>query len=703
MQAEQLKKITGYFIEEAKEHLETIEQGIAHLQETIDDSEQVTEVYRAAHSIKGGAAMLELESIRKTAHRLEDYFKILKEHPRTVDPQLAGYLNPIYRGLQTLVADLEQNYAVSSEVETQVMTTIEPLFEPTKLHLESPKAAAKAPSTETDARSLTNSDDFLENLVTSDFTIERGHNDAKSDLHKSSPSMGSAELSTLANLFEADGTDIDQTLADTDSDLQLLSELTGGDFTFDADERESSEEVDDLLSQLMDSAELDRTAETPEMDDDLAFLDEFSFDEADSPSLAPETELSSSLDSLEALFSSDFESETAASRDHAPQPPAPTVHPRIAHPDDRQILGQETDRDLDSLFSEFAESEASDLFDTQTAANNSNLGADTADLNPLALDDDDLGFGDLLNEEEATDAESAALLDDLFAAPNNSPEAAAEPDLAELFAATEASQAASPEPALGAMDDTALDDLLSLGNLPSQPYHPPHRATPDSENSDDNLDRLLDDVAAATPPERPAAKPASTPHPAAPSQPQPEVQLHYYDRLEDLESLLAQSPSWDARESSQPSAENDTLFSSLESLLDRNPSLETPLSVNLSPENTLAATEPVSNTDDEFGDLEELLKDFEAQVGGPPSTPGKRPSRPRTRLRNNVKVEQTLKVPVKQMDNLSNLVGELVVKPQQLRRRRRQTASKPRHAHAPSPKPQRCRRSDARFVRAIAP
>ena len=55
MLSEDQKRILGYFIEEAKDHLNTIEQGLLNLQTTIEDAEMVNEVFRAAHSVKGGA------------------------------------------------------------------------------------------------------------------------------------------------------------------------------------------------------------------------------------------------------------------------------------------------------------------------------------------------------------------------------------------------------------------------------------------------------------------------------------------------------------------------------------------------------------------------------------------------------------------------------------------------------------------------
>ena len=70
------QKIINYFLEEALEHLETLEKGILKLAE---DPEVVQEMFRAAHSIKGGAGMLGFIDILKMAHMLEDLFKILQE------------------------------------------------------------------------------------------------------------------------------------------------------------------------------------------------------------------------------------------------------------------------------------------------------------------------------------------------------------------------------------------------------------------------------------------------------------------------------------------------------------------------------------------------------------------------------------------------------------------------------------------------
>ncbi|MBF2007832.1 MAG: response regulator [Chlorogloeopsis fritschii C42_A2020_084] len=128
MLPEQQQRILGYFIEEAKEHLNTIEQGLLNLQSTIKDPEMLNEIFRAAHSIKGGAAMLGLSSIQLTAHRLEDCFKVLKEHPIRVDQKLESLFLDVSDALKALLENLEGPFGLTEDTANQIISKVEPTF-----------------------------------------------------------------------------------------------------------------------------------------------------------------------------------------------------------------------------------------------------------------------------------------------------------------------------------------------------------------------------------------------------------------------------------------------------------------------------------------------------------------------------------------------------------------------------------------------
>ncbi len=145
-------QILLYFIDEAKEHLQTIENGLMNMEEMLADEEAVNEVFRAAHSIKGGAAMLSLKGIQHTSHKLEDYFKILKENPKLpVDKDLQSLFLQGFDKLQDLLMELQSPTGLTPAKEQEVLREVDPIFEQLKQHLDALLSGSAAPAPVADA------------------------------------------------------------------------------------------------------------------------------------------------------------------------------------------------------------------------------------------------------------------------------------------------------------------------------------------------------------------------------------------------------------------------------------------------------------------------------------------------------------------------------------------------------------------------
>jgi chemotaxis protein histidine kinase CheA/CheY-like chemotaxis protein len=84
-------RILGYFLDEAQEHLRTIEEGLI-LPMSLAEPAKIKEVFRAAHSIKGGAAMLGLEVVLQLGNHFEQAFKAIKDRSIPVDDKLQDLL-----------------------------------------------------------------------------------------------------------------------------------------------------------------------------------------------------------------------------------------------------------------------------------------------------------------------------------------------------------------------------------------------------------------------------------------------------------------------------------------------------------------------------------------------------------------------------------------------------------------------------------
>jgi chemotaxis protein histidine kinase CheA len=132
----QQDRILRLFIEEAKEHLDTLENGLVDLKSTMKDPESVQEMFRAAHSVKGGAAMLSLDSIKTTAHRLEDCFKVLKDGPvKQVDQTAESLFLKGVDTLKDLLARLEGPFGLRNEEGEKLVLQVMPVFAQLETHL----------------------------------------------------------------------------------------------------------------------------------------------------------------------------------------------------------------------------------------------------------------------------------------------------------------------------------------------------------------------------------------------------------------------------------------------------------------------------------------------------------------------------------------------------------------------------------------
>lgn len=99
-----------FFVEEAPELLQSIEDGILTLRNNKETS-VIHDIMRAAHSLKGGAASVGLEVIKDIAHRLEDIFKALFSETVTIDRSMETLLLKAYDRIRyPLMDQIERGY-----------------------------------------------------------------------------------------------------------------------------------------------------------------------------------------------------------------------------------------------------------------------------------------------------------------------------------------------------------------------------------------------------------------------------------------------------------------------------------------------------------------------------------------------------------------------------------------------------------------
>ena len=82
--------LAAVFLQEAEEGLAAIEQALIALDANPEAVEPLNEVFRIAHTIKGGAAMADFPGVAEFAHRFEDALTVIRDGHVPVTPDTNG-------------------------------------------------------------------------------------------------------------------------------------------------------------------------------------------------------------------------------------------------------------------------------------------------------------------------------------------------------------------------------------------------------------------------------------------------------------------------------------------------------------------------------------------------------------------------------------------------------------------------------------
>ncbi len=87
------------FIQDAKEHLQELNDGLVQMEQTPEDEALIANVFRSAHTLKGTARMMKLIPISDLAHKLEDILDGLRSKTLHHTPSLS---DAIFKGVDCL-------------------------------------------------------------------------------------------------------------------------------------------------------------------------------------------------------------------------------------------------------------------------------------------------------------------------------------------------------------------------------------------------------------------------------------------------------------------------------------------------------------------------------------------------------------------------------------------------------------------------
>src|SRR5581483_8606441 len=110
---DELRGLRAFFLDEAREHLESLEQGIRQLRGEPGDRAALASMLRKLHTFKGSAGSVELPALSHAAHALEDRLIALRDGGRPVEPRALAELEAGVEGLANGVTAVEREVRAS--------------------------------------------------------------------------------------------------------------------------------------------------------------------------------------------------------------------------------------------------------------------------------------------------------------------------------------------------------------------------------------------------------------------------------------------------------------------------------------------------------------------------------------------------------------------------------------------------------------
>lgn len=103
-----LNKYSKLFVTEATEYLRTLNDSMVELEKRPDDKELIDQMFRACHTIKGMASMMNLAAITETAHALEDVLGAVRDGKQSPTQEVSEGIFEGLDALEAMVAKVEQ-------------------------------------------------------------------------------------------------------------------------------------------------------------------------------------------------------------------------------------------------------------------------------------------------------------------------------------------------------------------------------------------------------------------------------------------------------------------------------------------------------------------------------------------------------------------------------------------------------------------
>ncbi|HEC97067.1 MAG TPA: hybrid sensor histidine kinase/response regulator [Nitrospirae bacterium] len=122
------KGLRDFFLAEAEEHLVVLEKGFLELEKNPSELSGIQELFRAAHSLKGSAALVKLDTTSKVAHNLEDVLESIRDGNTSVTGPVIDWLLHTLDAIKLLISEITLGNPEIIEIAAEVEESLKEIL-----------------------------------------------------------------------------------------------------------------------------------------------------------------------------------------------------------------------------------------------------------------------------------------------------------------------------------------------------------------------------------------------------------------------------------------------------------------------------------------------------------------------------------------------------------------------------------------------
>ncbi len=104
-----LSQYLEIFIDESKEHLQTMNEQVLILESESDNENTINEIFRAAHSLKGMAGTMGFKRMQRLTHDMENVFSEIRNGKMSVTPDLVDVVFKCLDAIEVYVSSIQES------------------------------------------------------------------------------------------------------------------------------------------------------------------------------------------------------------------------------------------------------------------------------------------------------------------------------------------------------------------------------------------------------------------------------------------------------------------------------------------------------------------------------------------------------------------------------------------------------------------